>query len=272
MNKDIVHNKIAHDLAAKSYDTEHTEIFNDIEQQRLRKEIKELVRLAGPNPYVLDFGAGTGNVTRLFLEQNCRVLALDISEESLTVLNDRYKQWNNQLTTQVFDGITIPFPDHSFDIVFTYSVLHHIPDYIAAVREMARVVKKGGYLAIDHERSEESWNPGSWLIEYRKKTKKSLIQIIIKVIRTGDIVTWNFWKAVFIRVFINPRFRREGDIHVWPDDHIEWGKIYQRLKESHITKDKEKNYLLYNPGASVKEYSIYKEHCHDTKFYIGIKK
>jgi SAM-dependent methyltransferase len=40
----------------------------------------------------------------------------------------------------------MPFPDNSFDIVFSHGVLHHIPDILAAQKEIARVLKPGGQL------------------------------------------------------------------------------------------------------------------------------
>ena len=40
----------------------------------------------------------------------------------------------------------MPFPDNSFDIVFSHGVLHHIPDVLAAQKEIARVLKPGGRL------------------------------------------------------------------------------------------------------------------------------
>ena len=58
----------------------------------------------------------------------------------------------NQLRTVTLSGdFPLPFPDRHFGFAATYSVLHHIPDYLEAVRELARVVDVGGVLYIDHE-------------------------------------------------------------------------------------------------------------------------
>jgi SAM-dependent methyltransferase len=43
-------------------------------------------------------------------------------------------------------ALALPFPDNSFDLVFSHGVLHHIPDVKAAQREIARVLKSSGQL------------------------------------------------------------------------------------------------------------------------------
>ena len=45
-----------------------------------------------------------------------------------------------------FDGLTIPFPDNSFDCVLCTEVLEHAEDPVALIAEMRRVLRKGGVL------------------------------------------------------------------------------------------------------------------------------
>lgn len=48
-----------------------------------------------------------------------------------------------------FEDLTrLSFPDDSFDMAVTCDVLEHVPDYLAALRELKRVVKKGGLVII----------------------------------------------------------------------------------------------------------------------------
>lgn len=139
-------NQKAHDKISIVYDKKHTEIYNEVEQNRLNKTIEKiLIRLEQKDDIsVLDFGSGTGNLALKFLSYNCLVTAIDVSEKSLLVLLDKTKSSSkDRLNTTVLTGNKVPFPDNHFDVVATYSVLHHIPDYLFAVQEMMRVTKPG---------------------------------------------------------------------------------------------------------------------------------
>ena len=57
------------------------------------------------------------------------VVAADVSENFLTQLSSKY-QSNESIKTAKLNGQDLSnFPDDTFDMVSTYSVLHHIPDY-----------------------------------------------------------------------------------------------------------------------------------------------
>ena len=56
-----------------------------------------------------------------------------------------------------------------------------------------------------------------------------------KAFNKNHLILNNYFDWV-IRKFINPRYRREGDIHVFPDDHIEWDKIIEVVeKKSNVS-------------------------------------
>ena len=93
-NQDHVRrNSIIHDRIAKRYDTAHGEIFNDIEQHRIRSalvEVSDLLDEPTEEKYkALDFGAGTGNLTNHLLQLGFDVTAADVSRESLEILRAR---------------------------------------------------------------------------------------------------------------------------------------------------------------------------------------
>ena len=76
----------------------------------------------------------------------------------------------------------------------------------------------------------------------------SRTQVILMLIDTREFFTFDFWKGAFIKLFVNPRFEREGDIHVWPDDHIDWSEIYAIFAEFGVTVEKQLDYLCYQPS------------------------
>ena len=148
---EILRNIAIHDRIAKRYDRIHGEIFNDVEQSRLRADVKHAVdSISSGSLNALDFGCGSGNLTRHLLENGCSVTSADVSQGFLDLVQSRYPT----VDTHRLNGIDLSeIATSTFDIVATYSVLHHVPDYLAAVREMARVCKPGGVLYLDHEPS-----------------------------------------------------------------------------------------------------------------------
>src|SRR5439155_9591923 len=64
-----------------------------------------------------------------------------------------------RLRFEVADGRALPFADGSFDHAYSISVLEHIPGEgaAAALRELARVVRPGGRIAVTLPYAEEAW-------------------------------------------------------------------------------------------------------------------
>lgn len=120
---------------------------------RGRAATLELARAAGLDAAkrVLDVGSGVGGTSRcLAKEFGCRVTGIDLTEEycraaalltSKTGLADLvdYRQG---------DATNLRFDDASFDVVWTEHVAMNIPDKSRLYREMHRVLKPGGTLAI----------------------------------------------------------------------------------------------------------------------------
>lgn len=269
--KGIEHNAAAHDVAADSYDGRHEEIYNPLEQARLKGVVAELASSAARGcPDVLDVGAGTGNLSLKFLAAGCHVCAADVSPRSLERLVAKAGP-GAAISTSVIRDERLPFADASFDIVATYSVLHHVPDYLLTVREMARVLRPGGLLYIDHEASEGSWRPDPVLAEYRQLTRLTPAAHLWQLIRTGDLFTPAFAKTVFMKAFVDRRYEREGDLHVWPDDHVEWPRVIGVLRECGVEPERVVEYLHYQPRGGEAVFERYRGRCADMQMLVGRK-
>ena len=68
-----------------------------------------------------------------------------------------------------------------------------------------------------------------------------------------------------IRRLFNPRYSNEGDIHVWPDDHIEWSRIKTLLAGLGFEIVAEEDYLLCRSLYRPEIYADYESRCSDTK-------
>ena len=100
-----------------------------------------------PGHRVLDVGCGTGVLTRAAAVRTGptgTVTGLDLSPRMLAIAEDL----SPALTWQLGDATALPFPDDSFDAVVSQFGLMFFPDRTAAIREMMRVLVRGGRLAV----------------------------------------------------------------------------------------------------------------------------
>lgn len=99
---------------------------------------------------VLDAGCGEGAPAPIFAEHGCTVVGVDVDEPSLenakTLL--KHTAFGGQVEFQRADMRHLPFEDATFDLVWSSAALHHVADKRAVVRELKRVLKPGGRLAI----------------------------------------------------------------------------------------------------------------------------
>ena len=103
--------------------------------------------LAGSAP-VLELGVGTGRMALPLVPYGVELIGVDLSEPMLRRLVE------NAGGTAPFplvrgDGLALPFRDHSVAAAFLCHVLHLIPRWGEAVRELVRVIRPGGLLLID---------------------------------------------------------------------------------------------------------------------------
>jgi ubiquinone/menaquinone biosynthesis C-methylase UbiE len=103
------------------------------------------IRLA--NKTILDAGCGSGYGLQL-IEENfhpSNLYGFDILPEQVLRAQER------KLEAKISTGniTNIKFPSEMFDAVFVFTVLHHIPDYPLALKEISRILKPGGVLLID---------------------------------------------------------------------------------------------------------------------------
>ena len=95
---------------------------------------------------VLDLGCGAGRHSILLGKAGFQVVALDISETALTILEGRLKTASVDNVTLVrHDMLELPFIDNYFDGVICTNVLHHgkLAQIKQATKEVNRVMKRG---------------------------------------------------------------------------------------------------------------------------------
>ena len=102
----------------------------------------EIGRLLPEGARVLDVGCGSGDIAAAV-----QVLRPDVTIDGVDVL----VRPGTAISVREYDGVTLPEPDASYDVVMMIDVLHHTDDPTLILREAARVGKQG-VLVKDHFR------------------------------------------------------------------------------------------------------------------------
>lgn len=95
---------------------------------------------------ILDVGCGNGWVAKEFLPKGKQVYSLDISVTNPAIVKKLYPDKKHFAVAA--DSFHLPFYDCSFDYVIASEIIEHVFDPAAFVKELFRVVKKGGSLVI----------------------------------------------------------------------------------------------------------------------------
>ncbi|MGY1633394.1 methyltransferase domain-containing protein [Geodermatophilus sp. SYSU D01186] len=115
-----------------------------------------------PGLDLLDVGCGPGTITVDLAARVApgRVVGLDLSPAPLEEARAAAAAAGVDVTFAVGDGYALDAPDDSFDVVHAHQVLQHLTDPVAALREMARVCRPGGVVAVrDVDHATFTWFP-----------------------------------------------------------------------------------------------------------------
>lgn len=126
---------------------------------------------------VLDVGCGPGTIT-LDLARIVapgKVVGIENVEAPLQAARAEAAARGDVTTEfQLADVMALPFEDASFDVVHAHQVLQHLTDPVAALREMARVCKPGGWVAArDADYAAMSWYPELPALEVWRRTYRA---------------------------------------------------------------------------------------------------
>ncbi|MFR9802677.1 class I SAM-dependent methyltransferase [Pseudonocardia sp. RS010] len=137
-----------------------TALINSPPRRALQRyyEVPALQRLGGSLPHdarVLELGCGAGYGTELILAQfaAARVDAVDLDPAMVARARRRLAGYQGRVRLMVGDATdlraALDAEDASYDAVFDFAIIHHVPDWRAALSEVARVLKPGGRFYFD---------------------------------------------------------------------------------------------------------------------------
>jgi SAM-dependent methyltransferase len=123
------------------------EFFDEIEATRYRLEpfIPEFAQFERwCDKRVLEIGVGLGTDFVRFARAGANLTGIDLTQAAIDLVRCRLALEKLDADLHVADAEALPFADASFDLVYSWGVLHHTPDTERAIDEIRRVLRPGG--------------------------------------------------------------------------------------------------------------------------------
>lgn len=151
------------DYDAMDHSTVNAVFVDDFLAVANSSELGSRLRGGGESVRILDVGTGTAQIPialchrlstgesgRDGTQRPVRITAIDLAAEMLALAerNVVAAGFEESIIPQRIDAKALPYPAGSFDVVFSNSIVHHIPQPQAAMAEMVRVSRPGGVLFV----------------------------------------------------------------------------------------------------------------------------
>lgn len=120
-----------------------------------RRWKRQLIELSGARTgtRALDLACGTGDITFGLADRGARATGLDITLRMVQLALGK----SRRATFLAGDMMSLPFPDHSFDLVTTGYGIRNVPRIELAIAEIRRVLRPGGLLlSLDFDRPDNA--------------------------------------------------------------------------------------------------------------------
>lgn len=143
-------NVTAHERGSEAY-------FQDLETQRYRshRHLEPWIHSMRPGTRVLEVGCGIGLDSITMARHGMHVTAMDLTVVGAATAGARASRLGADARYLCANGERLPFPERTFDYVYSFGVMHHASDTQGCVDEAFRVLKEGGeaLIMLYHRRS-----------------------------------------------------------------------------------------------------------------------
>jgi ubiquinone/menaquinone biosynthesis C-methylase UbiE len=100
---------------------------------------------------VLEIGTGPGDFALFVSDFTKKTTAIDFSETAIKIADKKAKVQKKDIRFLVADAMNLPYEDESYDTIFSFECLEHVPEPDRMIRECFRVLKKGGKVYLTTE-------------------------------------------------------------------------------------------------------------------------
>ena len=189
---------------------------------------------------LLEVGCGLGTDLLQFALGGSAVVGVDLSAQRVSLAAEHFRVFDARGAFLSSDAERLPFADGSFDIVYSFGVLHHTPDTQTAIDERWRILRPGGTFKV------MLYNRRSWRVvvePYLRLAKRRLLRQSVRpgttdktdVVRQYDGVDDPLGRAYsptevrrMLRKFVDVNLRVRHPLEV---QGALIGRIYSRLLE-----------------------------------------
>jgi len=186
-----------------------------------------------PGMRLLDIGCGPGSITQGLAQRLApgQVVGVDLSRETLEAARkNAAAQGIANLTYEAGSVYELPFPDASFDVAYAHQVFQHLREPGKALREMLRVVRSGGLVAVrDVDWGTASyWPSDPWIDRFIETHFKTWDR------NGGDPRMGRRLRALFNAAGVaDLKITAAVWCYATPEETLEWGESYaERLLTS----------------------------------------
>jgi len=158
------------------------------EKRRFRYELQNYMQEAFgfadfKGQSVLEVGCGSGIDTVEFARYGAKVTAIDLTQVAVELTRTLLAEAGLPATVTQADVCGLPFEDNSFDCVYAFGILHHIPDVNKALAEIHRVLRVGGKVMA------MLYNKDSLLYEYSIMYQRGVKEGFLKIHTEDELVS-----------------------------------------------------------------------------------
>lgn len=134
-----------------STEADRRKYFDEIERKRYAHEfhVPEIGRFAAyKDKDVLEIGCGISTDGLQFARGGARYTGVDLTPAAIQTARERFQLYGVPGRFECANAEELPFPDASFDHVYSFGVIHHSPHPGAIVRQIHRVLRPGGTFCV----------------------------------------------------------------------------------------------------------------------------